>query len=165
MRTRVLGLGNTILRDDGVGIHVARAVAARLDGTAAGVDVVEAETAGFALLELLENTDRAVVVDAVSLDGLAPGQIVRMDLARLRPSLRLSSVHEIDLPTAIALGTRLGRRMPSDVTIVGIQADDLYTLGENLTPAVAAAVPRAVETVLEIVREPPSTPARGGPSP
>jgi len=157
VKVRVVGLGNTILRDDGVGIHVARSVAACLARAAPGieVDVVEAETAGFALLELLEGWDRVVVVDAVTLDGLAPGEVVRMDLGSFRPSLRLSSVHEIDLPTALALGERLGRRMPSDVRVVGIQAGDLSTFGEDLTPAVAAAVPRAVEAVLDLLSAAP----------
>ncbi len=153
MRTRVIGLGNTILRDDGIGIYVARAVAARLAESPAAheVDVVESETAGFDLVELLEGWDRIVVVDAVTLDGHAPGDIVRMDPSTLRPSVRLSSVHEIDLPTAVALGRQLGRPMPSEIVIIGVQAEDLYTLGEDMTPVVASALPRVVDMVLDIV--------------
>ena len=154
MRTRVIGLGSTILTDDGIGICVAREVAARLAARPASpaggdcadvIDVVESETAGFDLIGMLDGWDRVVVVDAVTLKDLPAGEIVRMDPATLRPSLRLSSVHEIDLPTALELGRRLGRPMPAEVVILGVQAEDPYTLGEELTPPVAAALPLAVE--------------------
>jgi hydrogenase maturation protease len=153
MRTRLIGLGNTILTDDGVGIYVARAVRQRLSERpdAPEVDVVEAETAGFALLELLQGWERVIVVDALQLDGLQPGEIVRIDPGDLRTSLRLRSIHEIDLPTALALGRELGHPMPDEVLIVAVQAADLRTFGEELTAPVAAALPLAVEEILRLL--------------
>ncbi|MFH1177009.1 MAG: hydrogenase maturation protease [Acidobacteriota bacterium] len=150
MRTRVIGLGNPILSDDGVGLQVARALAARLG--ASDVDVVESEVAGFALLELLDTWERVILVDAVMLPGMRPGTVVRLGPEDLATSLRLRSVHEIDLPTALALGTRLGFAMPKEIVIIAIQAEDTLTFGETLTPRVAAALPRAVERILEELR-------------
>ena len=150
MHTRVLGLGNTILRDDGVGVVVAREVAAWLAQRKRprSVEVVEAEMAGFALLELLAGCERVIIVDAVDLPGVAAGELIEIDPEGLRTSPRLRSVHEMDLPTALALGRQLGHPMPSDVQVLGIQAADMRTFGEELTPAVAAAVPAAVAAVI-----------------
>ncbi len=156
MRARVLGLGNTILSDDGVGIVVARRVAERLRelGAEGQVEVREAESAGFELCELLEGCERAVVVDAVELRELAPGELCELELAdAARGSLRLSGVHDLDLATALALGERLGRAMPREVRVLGIQAAETRVFSEALTPAVAAAVPAAVEAVLALLAD------------
>jgi hydrogenase maturation protease len=75
VKTIVLGLGNTILRDDGAGIYVARALRERLGGAA---DVREAELAGMDLIEMLRGYDRAYIVDAIQLDGEDPGVVFRV---------------------------------------------------------------------------------------
>ena len=98
--------------------------------------------------------DRVILVDAIKFDDLEPGTIVRIDPADLRTSLRLRSVHEIDLPTALAFGRKLKIPMPEKVVVIGIQADDILTFGETLTPALAKAVPEAVNLVLEELAEP-----------
>jgi hydrogenase maturation protease len=151
MRVRIIGLGNSILRDDAVGLHVARAVRQRLeDGSLAGVevDVVEAEVGGFALMELMAGWDVVILVDAVTLEGVEPGTIVTLDPSDLGTSLRLSAPHEVDLPTALKLGQQLGHAMPRGVTIIGVQGADTHTFGEGLTAEVERAVPRAVERVV-----------------
>jgi len=150
MRTCVLGLGNGILRDDGAGLAVVAALEQALAGGRPdpGIDVVTSATAGFTLLDLLAGYERAVIVDAVDLPGLAPGQLVELDPAGAPASTRLRAVHEVDLATALALGRELGMAMPAEVLVFGIQGVDLRTFGEELTPAVAAAVPAAVTTIL-----------------
>jgi hydrogenase maturation protease len=146
-RARVIGLGNTILSDDGVGVYAARELAVRLAGNPS-VDIVESEVAGFALLELMEGFDRVLLIDAISFDGVPPGTVVRVEPGDLRTSLRIRSVHEIDLPTALALGRELGLQMPDEVQIFGIQAEDCWTLGERMSDAVRDGMDRAVAQVL-----------------
>ncbi len=138
MKTIVIGLGNTILRDDGVGVYVARALVERLRGTA---DVREAELAGLDLLEMLKGYDRAFIVDAIQLDGERAGDVFRMRPDDIRITPRLASFHDIDIVTALALGKRLGFPMPAEVVIFGVQAADCLTLGEECTDAVSAVVP------------------------
>ena len=146
MQTRLIAFGNTLLRDDGVGIHVARAL--RASSALASLQVVESEVGGLALLELLEGCDRAVLVDAVQLPGRAAGELVPLALSDARASSRLAGVHEADLPAVLEIGARLGHGMPSQVVVFGIQGEDLTTFGERLTPAVEAALPRLVEELL-----------------
>jgi hydrogenase maturation protease len=145
----VLGLGNAILCDDGVGIKVVRHLAQ--NGPHPGVELKEAEVAGFALLDLLEGYDRAIVVDAVRVSGTEPGQVVVFSSEMLAPSLHLVAGHQIDLPGALELGRALGRPVPSRVEIVGVQVQDDRTFDEHCTPAVEAAIPTAARIVLRMV--------------
>ena len=147
---RIIGFGNTILSDDGVGIYAAREIGRRLAQTGSHpiVDIFESEVAGFALMELLAGCRRAILVDAIQFDGLEPGTVVRIDPQDLRTSLRLRSVHEIDLPTVLALGRHLGLPMPEEVVVFGIQAEDACTFGESLTASVTSGMQKAVALIL-----------------
>ena len=147
--TLVLGLGNAILCDDGVGIKAARYIAELGDNPA--VVVKEAELAGFALLDLLEGFERAVVIDAVRLRDGKPGDVVVFESSSLEPSLHLVAGHQIDLPTALEMGRRLGRPVPSEVYIVGVQIENDTTFSESCTPDVEAAIPTAAHIALRIV--------------
>jgi hydrogenase maturation protease len=142
--TVVIGLGNPILRDDGVGFSVAEAVRGRLDGRRA--EVVQACAGGFRLLETLAGRRRAVLVDAVRLGG-RPGEVYRLSAEDFRGSIRAASPHEAGLPEALALGRQLGMEMP-EVVVVGIEPAETEEFGEGLTPAVAAAIPEAAALVL-----------------
>jgi hydrogenase maturation protease len=150
MKTRIIGLGNTILSDDGVGVYAAREVRRVLDerDSADSADVVESEVGGFDLMELMTGWDRVILVDSIQFDGVAPGTLLELDPQDLRTSLRIRSVHDIDLPTVLKLGRLMGLQMPGQVWIYAIQAEDAHTLGETMTPAVRQAMARAVDMVL-----------------
>lgn len=151
MSTRVIGLGNSILTDDGVGIYAAREVARRLaeSGSDTDVDIVESEVAGFALMELMTGWKRVILIDSIQFDGVEPGTVVQIHPDDLHTSLRIRSVHDIDLPTALTLGRTMGLDMPSNLSIYGIQAEDPLTLGEALTHAAERGLHEAVELVLK----------------
>jgi hydrogenase maturation protease len=154
MKTRVIGLGNTLLTDDGVGIYVAREVRRRLDetGLAGAADVVESEVGGFALMELMAGWDRVILVDSIQFDGVRPGTLVQIDPEDLRTSLRIRSVHDVDLPTAMRLGRRLGFPMPEEIVVFGIQAEDARTFAERLTHSAMQGMQQAVSLVLNQVK-------------
>ncbi len=144
IKTVVIGLGNTILSDDGAGVFVARGLRELLDET---VEIVEAETAGMDLLEMLKDHERAIIIDAINLDGVAPGTVFRLKPDDLKITPRLASCHDIDIITALALGVKLGFEMPRDVTIFAIQGEDLLTLHEGCLPAVERSVKLLVEEI------------------
>lgn len=150
MNTRIIGLGNTILSDDGVGIYAVREVARLLaeSGRSAIADAIESEVAGFALMELMAGWEQVVLVDSVQFDDLAAGTVIRIEPADLHTSLRLRSVHEIDLPTVLELGHRLGLAMPRKITIFGIQVKDSLTLGESMTMVVQDGIRNLVVQIL-----------------
>jgi hydrogenase maturation protease len=155
MSTRIIGLGNSILRDDGVGIYTVRELKRRLEEQypAPEVDVVETEVGGFSLMELMAGWKRVILVDSIQFDGLEPGTVVRIQTGDLHTSLRLRSVHDIDLPTALELGCKLGLCMPGDVVVFGIQAEDSLSFGESLTDAAERGMREAVKLVLNEIQD------------
>ena len=155
MSTRIIGLGNSILKDDGVGIYAAREIRRCLEKSCprADVDIVETEVGGFSLMELMTGWKRIILVDSIQFDGLEPGTVVRIQPDDLHTSLRLRSVHDIDLPTVLELGRRLGLAMPQDVSVFGIQAKDALTFGESLTEPAERGLKEAVNLVLDMIRD------------
>lgn len=138
----VIGIGNGLRRDDGVGPAVAAAVDAR---AIPGVRVVADALEPTQLLDAWADIRLAIVVDAATASPPVPGRIHRCVRDQLLSAPTVSS-HGVDLPTVIALGEALGR-VPDEVVLFAVEvADTGY--GEGLTPAVAAAVPGVVDAVI-----------------
>ena len=150
MPTLIIGLGNPLVTDDSVGLRVAAELREPLAGRA-DVAVVEDYWGGLRLMEQMVGYDRAIVIDAIC-SGAAPGTIHHLAPGDM-PTQRSASSHDMTLSTALTLGRQAGLRLPDDAAIllVGIEADDILNFGETCTPAVAAAVPRAVADVLAAV--------------
>lgn len=150
--TVVVGLGNDIASDDGVGIHVARLLEARSAGRN-DVEVLALPWAGFSLLDTLRGRRRAVIVDCLVTGEHPPGTVVRLSENDFRGSVRLNSFHDISFPTVMALGRRLGWEMPDEVAIWGIEAGDAVSFGEQLSPPVAAAADRVADEITRFLGE------------
>jgi len=146
MRTLVLGIGNPLLADDGVGLEVARRVRARVAGRE-GVVVEEACAGGLAVAERLVGYERALLVDAAEPRG-EPGA-VRLLAPGAAASWNTGGPHDARLPVSMKLLADLGEPMPSELAVVAVEAADLGTFSERLTAPVERAVPEAVARVLE----------------
>ena len=157
-KTLILGLGNPILADDGVGIHVVRALAAH--SLPAGVVLTEGCVGGLRLLEIIPGYDQVILVDAIQTPDGHPGEIFPLQPGALRNPLHSGSAHDLSLSGALCLGRELGMAIPedTDIRIIAIQVADVRTLDEELTPAVKAAIPRAVEAVLTLLEKDPVCP-------
>ena len=151
--TLVLGLGNPIRGDDGVGWRVVEVVQAKLAQT----ERVEVDTlagGGLNLMERLVGYDRAIVVDAMQ-SGLEPGSVQVFPLEALdNPSAgHLGSTHETNLFSALEIGRGLGAHLPppGGVMIVSIEAQPVFEFSEQLSPLVAQAVPKAAQKVMDLL--------------
>ncbi len=145
----VVGLGNQLLGDDGLGPAAVHALAER--GLGPDVDLREAAAGGLRLLELLEGYTRAVLIDACETSHCAPGTIKVMPLEEAAVALPGACGHGIRLDEAIALGRALGVRLPAEVVCVSVAVADARTFRESLSPEVARAVPEVVARVAELV--------------
>jgi len=126
--------------------------------TVPGVHVVRSFRGGLELLDLVTGFDRAVLVDAIVCDEPVPGRVHELDAAGIAGSARLVGSHEVDLATALELGRRAGLAMPAEVRVIGIEAADVLSFRESLSPAVAAAaakVARRLHDELSARREAP----------
>ena len=138
----VLGLGNPVLTDDAVGLHVAAEVDRLLrEHPIAGVTVLTSTRAGFELIDLLAGYTHVMIIDCLEIPNSIPGRVRRLDPSRLSGSARLVGVHDISVADAFELASTLGTRMPDTVEIYAVEGGDMLTLSEELTPATAAAVP------------------------
>ncbi len=143
-KTLILGLGNILMQDEGVGVRVVEAM--RDVPLPPGVDLLDGGTAGLSLLELMEGYDRVIVVDAVGA-GAEPGAIFKLrpeDLAAM-PNVQLTSFHQVGLMGVLQLAELVGQR--PEVVIIGVQPASL-DWGTELTPQLKDAVPRVIEFVL-----------------
>jgi hydrogenase maturation protease len=150
MKTLILGLGNSVVTDDSVGLRVAQELKPLLaDRT--DVEVAEDCWGGLRLMERMIGFDRAIVIDAIC-TGAPPGTIHQLTPEGIATQ-RSASAHDMNLATALELGRRVDAHLPKNehIRLVGIEAEDILTFGEQCTPAVEAAIPRAVETVLQIL--------------
>jgi len=145
----ILGLGNPLRGDDGVGCRLVEELARR--ELPPGVQVLDGGAAGLDLLDLVEGWGRVVIVDAAEM-GRMPGEIVRFTPAdvRLASAPDPFSLHHAGLSEALALADALGRALP-EMVIFGVQPASVGW-GEELSPAVEAALPALIATVLEEVR-------------
>ena len=152
----VLCLGNDILRDDGVGCAVADALEVSLPHSpiptpqSQGFVVKRSALSGFYLLDELTGWDRVLVVDAVKTGQHPPGEVLSFPFEALGTE-EGPSPHAAGLPTVIRLGRQSGVPLPSWIHIVAVEVDDMESFVEGLTPAVAAAVPRAVAVIRSLL--------------
>ncbi len=150
-RTLVLGLGNDLLGDDGVGLTVARVVESRHQQR--DVDVVESGEAGLALLEIIDGYRRVVIVDAIQTGQVEAGTVMIYGPEDFRRVVA-PSAHYSGLPEVLELGARIGCDMPRDLKVVAIEIADPLHFSTELTEKVAHAIEEAVSKVLGLLGEP-----------
>ncbi len=145
MRVLVLGVGNPILSDDGVGIHVARALKER---TLQDVTVEELAASGLELLDVVLDFDKVIIIDAIQTKDGVPGQIHVLEEKDFERSVHGSSPHGVNIATALALGRKVApERMPRSVVFIAVEAEDLINVKEQLTPKVQAVLPKVIKMV------------------
>jgi hydrogenase maturation protease len=147
MSTLVLGLGNSLLSDDAVGLLVAEEVG-RIVGDKPGIVVRCGEAAGFRLVDMLTGFDKAIIIDAIISDRAPAGESYWMDIDELRHPLKNLSNHNIHLADALDLGKGLGMPMPKSVKVLAVEVEDCYTLSERIGEVAKQAIAGAVKNVL-----------------
>ncbi len=144
--TLILGLGNPLQADDGVGCRVIEALEKRV--LPDGVEIMDGGTPGLGLIHLLEGWQRVVIVDAAEMK-LEPGEVVRFrpQDVTLTGSAERFSLHRTAVADALALARELSLPLP-EIVFYGVQPGRVGW-GEELSPQVQAALPALVERILE----------------
>lgn len=147
MRSLVIGVGNLLCTDDGVGIHVIE----RLDAMRRGVETVDAAMGSIEIIEAMRGYDRAIIVDAIQ-TGAEPGTIHVVNLAAGEKPPTMTHSHGTDILTTIQLGYRLYvDEMPREITLIVVEADDTATISDKLTPRVDEAAGRVIGIILCLI--------------
>lgn len=142
--TLVLGLGNTIMADDGIGPRVIELLQQQ-GGVPDGVELLDGGTLGLDLLPRLEGVQRLIIVDAVE-TGQPPGSLVRLsgDEVPLALETKLSP-HQMGLKDLLAVA-RLMDQLPSEIILIGVQPA-IIEMDTELSPAVKSRLPELVSMV------------------
>jgi hydrogenase maturation protease len=163
LKTLIIGLGNPILGDDGVGWVVAEQVRQALaDCPPSSVDPqpVEVDCAslgGLSLMERLTGSERVILIDSIFTGGKKVGTVSQFTLSDLpdQNAGHSASAHDTSLRNALNVGRSMHIDLPDDgnVIIVAIEAEAVYDFSQELSPAVAEAVQIAVKAVLELLKD------------
>ena len=150
MKTIILGVGNLILGDDGVGIHVVNEVKKLIKNPDITID--EATTGGMNLLDLLLGYDKAIIVDAVKSDNNEHGVVKRIPLSDFN-TMHSCNPHDVSLMQAIEMAEKMGEdKIPREIIIIGVMMKEIpCEFKEELSEKIKTAVSEAVKlTINEI---------------
>ncbi len=139
----VIGVGNLLLADEGIGIHAAQEL--KKETFPPIVEIIDGGTAGIDLLFVLEDARYAIIIDCVEA-GTEPGTILRMPVEELilQSPAQIISLHDINLAEVLSMAKSLGK-LPGTV-IFGVQPGEIC-FGTELTPVVNDSLPRLIELV------------------
>ena len=151
MRTLVLGIGNILLRDEGVGVRIVEAIEQRYR-LPPDVDVLDGGTAGMDLLHILAEYDQLIICDAIN-SNAEPGTVVTLTDDEIPAHFRtLMSPHQLGLSEVLAT-LKLLERGPRSVTLFGVVPEDM-ALGTELSPTLRTALDQVVDQVMaELTRQ------------
>ena len=152
MKTIVLGVGNLILGDDGVGVHVANELKKHINDPNITID--EAITGGMNLLDLLLGYDKAIIIDAVKTENGENGEVKRLPLSNFS-TMHSCNPHDVSLIEAIELAKKMGeKKIPQEIIVIGIMMKQIpCEFKEKLSKKIAIAVPKAVEMTLNEIKK------------
>jgi hydrogenase maturation protease len=156
IKTLIVGLGNPILGDDGIGWRVAedfqRAIAQQRPANEQ-IEVDFLSVGGLRLMERLIGYDRAIIIDAITTGEYPQGTVRRFSLEELpnRAVGHMSSAHDTTLQNALEAGKTFGAQLPKRIDIVAVESERVYDFSEELTPTAMQAIPQAVQLVQEIL--------------
>jgi len=148
-RTVVLGVGNLLLKDEGVGIHLVQKLADILDRT--DVDIIDGGTDPDIVSLIGDNVEKLIVIDAANA-GDKPGTIYRFDVDELESRLSGAvSLHEIGIVDSIKMMSLIGKR-PKSVTVIGVEPGTI-DFGIELSPELSERLPKIIEIVLNEIED------------
>ena len=142
MKTLILGVGNLLLKDEGVGIHVIQAL--ETENLPTGVHLLDGGTGGFHLMGTLQKYEHIIMIDA-TLDRQPPGTVRVLQPRYVSDFPALMSAHEIGLRDMIE-AMALTEKLP-EIELIVVSVADVSEVGMELTPEVAAAIPEVIEIV------------------
>lgn len=146
----LLGLGNEIRGDDGIGIVVTRKIRENLQNSDF-IDIKDTEEMGLSLLDFISGYEELILIDSVQTKKVLPGTIHELDEKDLK-SLRGLPPHFVGISETIAIGKTLGIKIPSKIKIFAIEVKDPYTITTTITNDLSKKVPYIVTKISQYIQ-------------
>ena len=153
MKTIILGIGNPILGDDGIGVHIARELKEK-HFHLPNVTIDEAQTGGMNLIDLIRGYEKAILIDAVCINNVSHGCIKRFNIQDIS-TVHSCNPHDVSLLEAIELSKKIGDvTIPKDIIIIGINLNEIpKEFSDTLSPQIASIVPKAIDMVISELKK------------
>ena len=150
-KTLILGIGNDILKDDGIGPYLATHIHRYLD--APGVETASVCLGGLEMLEYIKDYDYVYIIDAIKTRDGKVGDVYFVKPSNFKETLHLSSLHDVGFLTALDLGRELNLRLPVDIRIAAIEIREDTEFGTDFTPELQQKLEEVQETVTEEIKK------------
>jgi len=149
VKTLILGIGNPLLGDDGIGFHIAQELTKEIKDE--NIDVKDTSLDGLNLLELIVGYDKVIIIDAIMTEDGEVGEIYRLKPENFVKTVHFTtSLHNVNLATAIEIGRKfLTEQMPEEIVVFAVNIQEVTEFTEEMTGKVRKAIPRVVNLVLE----------------
>jgi hydrogenase maturation protease len=157
MKTLILGLGNDLYGDDGIGLHIIHLLqenSSALDSGSASenqIDLHPCSLTGLSILDEIVGYDNLIIIDTIKRENPVTGRITVMEEKDIR-HIPGPSPHYVSLPQMIEIGRRLNLKVPDKIKIIAVEAKNIYNLGESLTPEMKQAVPDILSQLKSVLR-------------
>jgi hydrogenase maturation protease len=149
----IIGLGNDLISDDGIGIYAVRSLKSKMSACekvfSDDVNIQELSTGGFQLLDYMIGCETCIIIDAVVTGVHPPGTIFKQVHSNVERPVKLVFSHQINLSELLGLAEMLKFDIPSTTIIYGIEAGDVTTFSTKCTSDVQNALPELVDLVFE----------------
>ena len=147
-RVLILGIGNLVLKDEGVGIHAIQALEKEKDQLPPHVELLDGGTGGVGMMGVLQEFDRVIMIDA-TLDNSPAGTIKKIKPKFSKDYPRLLSSHEFGLRDMIE--SMIVQENIPEIDLITISVKDFQTIGMDLSPDVERAIPPVIKMVKEMI--------------
>jgi hydrogenase maturation protease len=132
--TLILGVGNEILTDDGIGPCIVNKISEM--GLFAGADFLTANTGGLEVIEIIQGYKSLIIIDAIKTIGGIPGTVYRFCPDDFKETHHLSSFHDVSFLTGLKLGKQIGLKVPENISIIAIEIVEDLTFNVNFSPII-----------------------------
>lgn len=141
----ILGIGNEILTDDGIGPKLVHDLSKNF--ISKDIHFQCACVGGLDIIELLNGYDQAILIDAIRTKNGIPGTVYLFGPDDFKETMHLSNLHDISFLTALALGGKLGIKLPNDIRIIGIEIIEDEVFSNDLTPTLKSCYPEILKEI------------------
>lgn len=149
-KTLILGIGNNILTDDGIGPRLVSDLIKLINDPE--VNYETACCGGLEIVEYIKDYERVIFIDSIRTNGGRPGDVYYFIPSDFRETSHLSSLHDVSFLTALNLGHSMNLGLPDDLHIIAVEIIENMEFSEELTMQLKKKYTKILEKVLEIVR-------------
>jgi hydrogenase maturation protease len=150
-QTLIIGLGNDILTDDGIGIKLCHEMQKYF--SADEIDFDTASLGGLEILELIQGFKNVIFIDAIKTTGGIPGTVYYFTPLDFKETSNLSNLHDVSFLTALEIGKKLNMEIPDSMHIIAVEIVEDLTFSEDFTPEIQEKYPGIIVQVRGLVHK------------